>query len=433
MSLRQNATHLERALIEALGHRYKENLPADLMPLNIEYSEEMAKVYYSSPKNQNVTALYVESLMLLAPWKLWEKSTPTELLNVIIPAVADTENPHPALYHQFIHIMEISPDPFIASNIARRLQNLVPDAGHLVHMGTHITVMEGEYEYTILGNILAVEAGERFKKFDGILTSYTQYRLHDIHFVIFAAMFDAQFNVAIKYARKIIEEIPPEYFLSHLAAVESFICLPFHVLVRFGKWREILAEPIPSDETLYPNTIAIAHYARGIAHAVLGQIPEAELENKLFLEAKSRVPERHTLFINKVVDQLAIAESMLAGEICYRKLEFHKAFEFLENAVKLCDRLVSWGWMQPPRHALAGLLLEQGHMTLSEKYFLEDLQKHPKNCWSLVGLLECVKRRNGNADEIQKLEGEVKLALARADVPVKASCYCVIGTSNCCC
>jgi len=141
------------------------------------------------------------------------------------------------------------------------------------------------------------------------------------------------------------------------------------------KWREILAEPIPSDETLYPNTIAIAHYARGIAHAVLGQIPEAESEQMLFLEAKSRVPERHTLFINKVVDQLAIAEYMLAGEICYRKSEFQKAFEFLENAVKLYDTLVSWGWMQPPRHALAGLLLEQGHVTLSEKYFLEDLKK----------------------------------------------------------
>jgi tetratricopeptide (TPR) repeat protein len=216
---------------------------------------------------------------------------------------------------------------------------------------------------------------------------------------------------------------------------ESYLAMEPHVLVRFGKWHEATQMELPEDQQLFCTLTANVHYARGVAHAALGNVDAAEAEEKLFLEAKSRVPKERLLHNNKVVDLLDIAAEMLRGEILYRRQEFDAAFAALRKSVELDDALPydePWGWMQPTRHALGALLLEQGHLEEAEATFRADLglggelsraSIHPDNVWSLKGLYDCLKAR-AETVEIVQIEQRLDLANARADRAVSASCFC---------
>jgi tetratricopeptide (TPR) repeat protein len=217
--------------------------------------------------------------------------------------------------------------------------------------------------------------------------------------------------------------------------IEGYLPMKQHVLVRFGKWREIIAQELPKDRDLYCCTTAMMLYAKGLAHSVLGELAEAEKTRTAFREARARVPESRRVHNNKVVDLLAIAEEMLTGELEYRRGNFDVAFAHLRRSVELEDALPydePWGWMQPARHALGALLLEQGHLAEAEAVYRADLGFdptisracwHPDNVWALHGLHECLTRR-GDTLEAPLVKARLDLAQARADVPVRASCLC---------
>jgi len=207
------------------------------------------------------------------------------------------------------------------------------------------------------------------------------------------------------------------------------------VLIRFGKWRDIIDQPLPGDPELYCVTTTMIHYAKAVAHAASGDVPTAEAEHESFLSARARVPDSRTLFNNSCQDILDIAEQMMEGELEYRRGNHDAAFAHLTRSVEMDDALPydePWGWMQPTRHALGALLMEQGRVEEAEAVYRADLGldgslsracQHPDNVWSLHGLHECLTRRGETA-----LAGLIKqrldLAAARADVPIKASCYC---------
>ena len=167
-------------------------------------------------------------------------------------------------------------------------------------------------------------------------------------------------------------------------------------------------------------------------------VSSAKQEEQLFLKATQRVPESRRLHNNKVIDLLAIAKSMLAGEISYREGQFENAFSCLRNAITLEDNLPydePWGWMQPTRHALGALLVEQGQLREAEQIYREDLglatglsraSIHPNNIWSLKGLYDCLNARDETV-EIKHVKANLDLAQARADHIVKASCACALS------
>jgi len=205
--------------------------------------------------------------------------------------------------------------------------------------------------------------------------------------------------------------------------------------VRFGKWREIIAQKLPDDRELYCSNVAMMHYAKAVAHSALGNVDEAETEKARFMAAKARVPEGRRVHNNTVVDLLAVAEAMLNGELEYRKGNHDAAFAHLRRSVELDDTLPydePWGWMQPTRHALGALLLERGHIEEAEAVYRSDLGldgklsracQHPDNLWSLHGLHECLNRRDEKV-EAALIKQKLDLTLARAEVPIKASCFC---------
>jgi tetratricopeptide (TPR) repeat protein len=222
--------------------------------------------------------------------------------------------------------------------------------------------------------------------------------------------------------------------------LEGFVSMKPHVLIRFGRWQEILDEALPEDRRLFCVTTAMLHYAKGIAFAATGQIAPAEAEAERFARALAGVPETRYVFNNRCTDILAIAAEMLRGEVEYRKGHVERAFDHLRHAVTLDDNLPydePWGWMQPARHALGALLLEQGRVVEAEQVYRADLgldhtlsraAQHPDNVWSLDGYVECLHRLHRHA-EATAMEARLDLARTRADVPINASCYCRLDVS----
>ncbi|QNP74576.1 hypothetical protein IAG44_37410 [Streptomyces roseirectus] len=453
------ARPVERALIAALRTRYPRAQAAeDCSVWNHAYADAMAAVYDLAPDDLDVAALYAEALMNLTPWQLWDLGTgepaagarTLEAKEVLERALAaDTGGTHPGLPHLYVHLMEMSPTPEAALTVADRLRGLVPDAGHLLHMPSHLEVLCGDYRRVVADNTAAIAADEKARARGGAMNFYTLYRAHNHHFRIYGAMFLGACEVALEAARRLEETIPEELLRVESPPMadwlEGFLAMRVHVLIRFGRWADVLALPRPADPDLYCVTTAMHHYARGVAYSATGRVPEAEAERVLFRAAVARVPESRTLFNNTCQDVLAIAAAMLDGELEYRKGRFDLAFAALERSVELSDSLPydePWGWMQPTRHAYGALLLEQGRVAEAEAVYRADLGldptlpravQHPDNVWALHGLHECLVRLGKDA-EAALIAQRLTLARALADVPVTSSCFCRRGSAGqgCC-
>jgi tetratricopeptide (TPR) repeat protein len=306
-------------------------------------------------------------------------------------------------------------------------------------MPTHLDVLCGDYASVVAGNTAAIAADEKFRARHGAMNFYTLYRAHDYHFKVYGAMFLGQSRTALDAADQLAAAIPEE--LLRVANppmadwLEGFVPMRLHVLIRFGRWADILATPLPADPELYCVTTAMTHYAKGVACAATGQVGEAAEQRALFTAAVARVPESRTIFNNSCHDILAVAAAMLDGELEYRKGNHDTAFGLLRRAVELDDGLPydePWGWMQPARHALGALLLEQGRLAEAEAVYRADLGldatlaracQHPGNVWSLHGYHECLVRL-GKHEQAGIVTQQLKIAAARADVPISSSCYC---------
>ena len=238
-----------------------------------------------------------------------------------------------------------------------------------VHMPTHIDVLLGDYERVIAENERAITADERYAVHAGRVNFYALYRAHDHHFRIYGAMFAGRRATALAAADALAASLPEELLRVDTPPMadwlESFVPMRVHVLVRFGLWAEIIAEPLPADPELFCVTTALTHYAKGVALAACARVEESERERDRFLAAVARVPESRYLFNNTSIDILAIAGAMLDGEIEYRAGNYDAAWAHLRRAIELDDTLPydePWGWMQPTRHAYGALLLEQGEI-----------------------------------------------------------------------
>ncbi|MFD3838500.1 hypothetical protein ACFWWC_19910 [Streptomyces sp. NPDC058642] len=450
------ATPVERALIGALRARYPQaKAVEDCSVWNAPYADAMRAVHELAPDDLDIATLYADALMNLTPWQLWnigtgepaEGSRTLEARAVLDRVLAtDAGARHPGVLHLYIHLMEMSPTPETALPVADRLRGLVPDAGHLQHMPTHLDVLCGDYRRVVSDNSAAIVADEKFHARAGAMNFYTLYRSHNYHFKIYGAMFLGQSRTALDTAAQLEASVPEELLRVQSPPMadwlEGFLAMRVHVLIRFGRWADILRLPLPADPELYSVTTAMLHYARGVALSATGRTTEAEAERVLFHEAVARVPETRMLFNNTCADILAIASAMLDGELDYRKGDFDAAFAALERSIDLDDNLPydePWGWMQPTRHAYGALLLEQGRVAEAEAVYRADLGlddtlpravQHPGNVWALHGFHECLVRL-GKTGEARIVAQQLKIAVALADVPIEASCFCRLDTGCC--
>jgi len=426
-------------------HRAPEPEIEDFAPCHDAYAAAMRSVWREHRDDLDVTALFAEAMMNRTPWALWdlpsgepaEGADTREIRAVLERACAEVPGAwdHPGILHLYIHLMEMSPQPELALRHGDRLTGLVPDCGHLIHMATHINVLCGDYQQVVERNNRAVAADRRYVAREGVRDFHTLYRCHNLHFTLYGAMFLAQpaqaFAAADELAAILTEErvrAMPDWF-------EGFVPMRQHALIRFGMWEDILAQPLPGDAALYAVTTAMMRYARAIAFANLHDTARAEAERDRFLAARDAVPESRLVFNNTCRDTLEVAEAMMRGEIAYHKGDVEEGLACLRRAVDLDDALPynePWSWMQPTRHALGALLLDRGQLAEAEAVYRADLgldpgviraRHHPGNIWSLHGLHECLTRR-GESAEARHVGLALDRAAARAEIPIRASCYC---------
>ena len=446
------ATDTEKALIRALRSRYPSPEPAaDMCPWNDDYAAAMRVVHEEHPDDPDVEALFAEAIMNRTPWALWDLNTgavaegadTTEAIAVLERAMERRRNrgeaPHAGLLHMYIHLMEMSPHPERALRACDQLRDLVPDAGHLRHMPTHVDVLCGDYRAVVETNHAAIEADRKFLEREGGINFYALYRCHNYHFKIYGAMFLGQYRPAIDAAEEMISTLPEELLTVPSPPMadwlEGFVSMKQHVLVRFGRWKAIVEQTLPDNPELFCVTTAMMRYAMSVAHGALGNVEAAERQAEAFDQAVESVPDSRYVFNNKCVDVLAIAREMMLGELAYRRGDHETAFSHLRRSVALDDNLPydePWGWMQPTRHALAALLLEQDRVEEATAVYRADLGfddtlsracQHPDNVWSLHGYHECLERLGRHA-EAAIVGQKLRTALARTDVPVIASCFC---------
>ncbi|PRY22573.1 hypothetical protein CLV78_106113 [Aliiruegeria haliotis] len=445
-SLRDTLSPVEIALIDALAERFPTDPEIeDYGPWNDDFSEAMESVYSAFPDDLDVVTIYAEAHMNRTPWLLWDLATGTPAEGAttvraqaaLEKAFGDTAAAwdHPGLLHMYIHLMEMSPTPEAALRHGDRLVDLVPDSGHLVHMATHIDVLCGDYQNVVDRNRRAAKVDRSYLAHAGAQNFYTVYRVHNVHFEAYGAMFLGQPEVALAASEELMRMLPDEVVRFMPELFESFYGKKIHVMIRFGQWQAILDEPFPEDRTLYCYTTAAMHQARAIACANLGRHDDAARDREAAVAARKSVPEDWYVFNNTADDVLLIGEAMMDGEVAYKAGRTDEGLAHLRRSVELDDSLIydePWGWMQPTRHALGALLMDAGHHEEAEAVYRADLGldatlpracQHPRNVWSLHGLHECLVRR-GERVEAAHVRQQLDQAAARATVPIRASCYC---------
>lgn len=423
-----HARPVEQALIRAVAARYEWPAPQDRRPLDERYAAEMQKAYAQFPDDADVAALYAESLMNLQPWDLYTldgqpKGRAEEIVRVLEHALK-IDPQHPGANHFYIHAVEASLTPERAVPAADRLCNLVPGSGHLVHMPSHIYIRTGRYAEGLACNQRAIAADERYFARAPKPAFYRVYFMHNIHFLAYSAMMEGRLQIALDAARRLEQQVPEDFLREYVKIADGFMPTALHVLIRFGRWQEILNEPAPPDYRLLSR--AERHFARAVALANLGRPEQAREELRLMDQVAAGFTDEWFMGNNKAAEIVAVSRKMAQGEIAFQEGRRAEAFALLREAVALEEALrydEPPGWMQPVRHALGALLLADGRAAEAEQVYRADLKRHPENAWALLGLEQALRMQQKTA-EAGQLQPRVAAAWARADVQPHASCYC---------
>ena len=426
IALRAKASPREQALIDALKYRYT-GKAEERRANDVAYADAMRKVHLQFPDDDDISMLYVESVMDLRPWGYWTKDgTPYERTSEVVAltekVIARNQN-HPGALHLYIHLMEAY-QADKAEFAADRLLTLMPAAGHMVHMPAHIYQRVGRYADAEKSNVMAIAADEDYISQCRAQGLYPMaYYPHNLHFLWFAATAEGNSKVAIEAARKAASQVSDDT-LKAVPLLAGFRVVPYYALTRFGKWDEMLREPEPPATSTYMN--GVWHYARGTAFLGKGQTSDAEQE---LAKLNALMPDKSLdgpLFSpNTARAILTIAQEVLSGEIDAARKNYDSAVAHLERAVRLEDALVYTEPAEfhfPPRQALGAVLLDAGRAAEAETVYWEDLRRNKENGWSLFGLAQALKAQ-GKKEDAMLVEARFNKAWARADVKLNSSRY----------
>lgn len=428
--LSTNCTPKEKALIGALTARYVKDPPADRSPLDQAYAAAMKKVYEQYPDDPDIGALYAEAQMDLHPWDLYDKESRqprpwTPELVAVLEQLMKKNPLHPGAHHFYIHALEASGSPEKALPSARLLDSLVPGAGHLVHMPSHIYINTGDYHLGTLSNLRAVAV-------DSIYTTACHaqgvyplaYYPHNYHFLAATATLEGNSKEAWMAAKKLQEHTATEIMdQPGWGTLQHYYIIPYYIAVKFAMWDTILNLPSPKEHLVYPK--AIWHYARGMAYLGKKKMPEAEREwAALKSLAKDTTLQHLTVWeINTTADLVQIAVKILSAELAAKQNQLDVAIALLKEAVAIEDGL---NYNEPPdwffsvRHHLGAVLLQAGKYAEAENVYRKDLLTWKKNGWALMGLYNSLMLQK-KEDEARIIRSSFDDAWQYADVKINGS------------
>ena len=426
-----NASPVEQALIDALAKRYANPQPEDRSGLDRAYADAMREVWKEYSKDPDVGAFFAEATMNLRPWDQWTpdgKPQPgTDEIIATLDAVLKLNPNHPLANHLYIHAVEASPNPERAMVAADRLRNLQPGLAHNVHMPSHIDIRTGQWLKAVDTNAKAVEADQRHRKIFGPYKGFLNvYVAHNRHMLAYAAMMTGQRDLAMKHIRAMVAEMPPDFLNENALQAEGNVAMPLEVMVRFGLWDEILAEPEKYGDKMW-FTRAFHHAARAIVYAAKRDTVNARKAQSVFVERAKLVPKEDFVSNNSCEALLGVAIPMAEGEILIAEGKIDSGIQQLRAAIQKEDALKydePPGWLIPVRHSLGAVLMKQQRFAEAEQVYRDDLARLPENGWSLLGLAESLRKQKKNADEVAQTQAKFKKVWAKADLTITTSCLC---------
>jgi tetratricopeptide (TPR) repeat protein len=419
LSLKSHATAHEGAYIEALAQRYEANPPNDRTRLDTSYARAMEQVANTYSDDLDAATLYAESLMDLRPWNYWQPDgTPypdtKEIVGQLRRVISRNPN-HPGACHYYIHAVE-AVNPEAAVPCAERLAGLMPGEGHMVHMPAHIYIRVGRWNDAVQANQHAIHSDEMFIEGQHPAGVYPlAYYPHNIHFLAFASTMAGRSAQAIAASNTLTSKVNIDA-ARQVALLQEM--LPYHALTltTFGKWDEVLAQPLPPADIRF--SYAMAQYARGVAYTAKRQWPEAQAALDTVTKINDATPEGAD---GKTA--LSIAVHALSGEIATRRGDLDAGTTHFREAAKLEDAGLYFEppkWYYPIRHSLGAALLKAGQYSEAEKVYREDLKRFPENGWSLFGLAQAL-RAQGKSTEAAETEARFRRAWPGTDVTLTAS------------
>jgi tetratricopeptide (TPR) repeat protein len=420
------ASAVEREYIDALAKRYAADPNADRAALDRAFADAMRGLHERHPDDLDAATLYAESLMDLTPWNYYTpEGKPLEhTVEVIrvLESVLERDPQHIGANHYLIHAFE-EYEPARAEAAADRLASLAPDAGHLVHMPTHIYWRVGRYDDAVALNEQAAAADVAYFSWCRSSKTYATYYNHNLHFLWAAASTQGRGDLALTTARRLAANIPLEE-VPALPFLEDWWPTPLFTLARFGRWDAVLAEPQPPDSLRYAT--AVWHYARGLALTRLGRLDEAQAEYAE-LETAANDPELAKLAFDPAggtaQERLRVGQHHLRGELAAARGDLEAAASALEEAVWVQDSMnyiEPPAWYFPVRQALGAVLLQDGRAAQAEVVYRKDLEQHPKNGWSLFGLAQSLRAQD-KVQDAEWAETGFANAWAKSDVKLAAS------------
>jgi tetratricopeptide (TPR) repeat protein len=400
LALAKDKPEAERAYIGALAGRYSLDPKSDLKKLAVNYKDAMAELSKKYPDDLDAATLYAESMMDLRPWQLWsadgKPAAGTEEIVAVLESVLRRNPNHPGAIHYYIHAVEASPHPERALAYAPKLPQLMPMAGHLVHMPAHIYERVGDYPAAARSNAEAAAADEAYFKATGTQGFYSMYYAHNLDFLAVAHSMQGRYRDALDASIKLVDFTRP--MVKDLPMVEPILAKSFLMWERFNQWDEIMKQP--QANASWSSTLAIWHWARGMAFARRGDFGNAQSEQKAFLDTAKSVPADSMSSLNPTGKILLIADDVLRARIAEAKHDNKSALEFFNKGVSDEDAL-SYDeppqWFHPVRESLGGFLLRSGKYAEAEKVFRADLERNKLSGRSLFGLMESLKAQKKTA------------------------------------
>jgi tetratricopeptide (TPR) repeat protein len=418
--LAAGATEKERDYVAALTKRF--HIPDDLKKSAMDYRDAMSALHKKYPKDVDAAVLYADSMMNLIPWQLWAKDgSPaegtTEIVAVLESAIKLAPN-HIGANHLYIHAVEASKNPERAIKSADTLGKLSLNAGHLVHMPSHIYLRTGDYEAAAKSNEAAAEVDRAYIKATGARGMYpAMYYSHNLHFQVESYNRMGRYAEAKRAATQLVDNVRGH--LKDMPMLEGFLPSTFFVDLRFNCWDGVLG--IAASEKDTPITGALSSYARGVAFAAKGKVADAENEQRLFISASKSVSGETPFGLNTAVSIFRIAGHALDARIAAAKGDRRSAVEHWRKAVAAQDDLnydEPPGWYYPVRESLGAALLLSGDAVEAESVFRKDLEDNPRNGRSLFGLAESLQKQ-GKTQGADRARAEFETAWKNADVKLK--------------
>jgi predicted Zn-dependent protease len=394
----EHASEKERDLIAALLKRYSNDPAVDLRKLAISYSEAMHDVATKYADDADIATLYAESLMDLRPWKFWshdgKPAEGTEEIVATLEGVLKRHPKHVGANHYYIHAVEASSHPERALASAKRLETLAPMAGHLVHMPAHIYQRSGNYAGAARANELAADVDREFIKKYGAENMYTgMYYNHNLQFGSASNAMIGRYEPAKTQAAEMAANVMP--MLKDLPPVEVVAAAESLVMARFGRWQDVLRQPIAGAG---PLSHVFSRFARGVAFARLGNVSGAESEWKALEAGRAKLGDENGLMQNPPKPLGDVASRVLAGRIAEARGDRDAAIAEYRKAVEVEDALnydEPPDWFYPVRETLGAALLRQGRARDAETVLRADLAKNPNNprsLWLLARALRAQKK-----------------------------------------